>query len=82
MSRRVLKVFKELHIHVNLITPYKNLNLARESARLLLIAERDAENHESRLCELTWQEIDQKLAEAKRLSVMGDAESLGIGIYE
>ena len=82
VSRRVLKVFKELHIHVNLITPYKNLNLARESARSLLIAERDAENHESRLCELTWQEIDQKLAEAKRLSVMGDAESLGIGIDE
>ncbi|WP_081697544.1 ATP-binding protein [Marinobacter sp. ES-1] len=82
VSRRVLKVFKELHIHVSLITPYKNLNLARESARSLLIAERDAENHESRLCELTWQQIDQKLAEAKRLSVMGDAESLGIGIDE
>ena len=29
VSRRVLRVFKELHIHVNLITPYKNLNLAR-----------------------------------------------------
>ncbi|MDF5994641.1 hypothetical protein P4200_08240 [Pseudomonas aeruginosa] len=41
VSRRVLKVFRELKIHVNLITPYKNLNLARESARSLLIAERD-----------------------------------------
>lgn len=82
VSRRVLKVFKELHIHVNLITPYKNLNLARESARSLLIAERDAENHESQLCELTWEEIDQKLAEAKRLSIVSDAESLGIGVDE
>ena len=62
VSRRVLRVFKELHIHVNLITPYKNLNLARESARSLVIAERDAENHTSRLSEITWEEIDRKLA--------------------
>lgn len=63
VSRRVLKVFRELKIHVNLITPYKNLNLARESARSLLIAERDQGRHESRLCEVTWEEIDQQLAE-------------------
>ncbi|WP_164705712.1 SbcC/MukB-like Walker B domain-containing protein, partial [Pseudomonas viridiflava] len=35
VSRRVLRVFRELKIHVNLITPYKNLNLARDSARSL-----------------------------------------------
>ncbi|MDQ6958823.1 MAG: SbcC/MukB-like Walker B domain-containing protein, partial [Mariprofundaceae bacterium] len=61
VSRRVLRVFNELHIHVNLITPYKNLNLARDSARSLLIAERDSRAHESRLCEVTWEEIDQRL---------------------
>ncbi len=63
VSRRVLRVFKELHIHVNLITPYKNLNLARESARSLLIVEREAVSHESRLCEVTWEEIDRQLAQ-------------------
>ncbi len=66
VSRRVLRVFKELHIHVNLITPYKNLNLARESAKSLLIAERDPERHESHLCEVTWEEIDRRMAEQKR----------------
>lgn len=66
VSRRVLRVFKELHIHVNLITPYKNLNLARESARSLLIAERDPELHESHLCEVTWEEIDRRMAEKSR----------------
>jgi len=66
VSRRVLRVFKELHIHVNLITPYKNLNLARESAKSLLIAERDTELHESHLCEVTWEEIDRRMAEQKR----------------
>lgn len=65
VSRRVLRVFKALHIHVNLITPYKNLNLARESASSLLIAERDPERHESQLCEVTWEEIDRRMAEQK-----------------
>lgn len=75
VSRRVLKVFRELKIHVNLITPYKNLNLARESARSLLIAERDQDKHESRLCEVTWEEIDKQLSQHL---LQGAAQSLGI----
>jgi len=62
VSRRVLRVFEELNIHINLITPFKNLNLARESARSLLIAERDADRHESRVCEITWEKIDDMIA--------------------
>ncbi len=74
ISRRVLRVFKELHLHVNLITPYKNLNLARESARSLLIVERDAASHESRLCEVTWEEIDRQLEQqARELGVVVEA---------
>lgn len=78
VSRRVLRVFKELHIHVNLITPYKNLNLARESARSLLIAERDQEKHESTLCEVTWTEIDRRMAEEKEKIIHTEATHLGI----
>lgn len=77
-SRRVLRVFKELHIHVNLITPYKNLNLARESARSLLIAERDQENHESRLCEVTWEEIDERLEQQRQQQLRIEARALGV----
>lgn len=77
VSRRVLRVFKELNIHVNLITPFKNLNLARESARSLLIAERDADSHESRLCEMTWEEIDAQQAEHLRRQ-LAQGETLGI----
>ncbi len=74
VSRRVLRVFRELHLHVNLITPYKNLNLARESARSLLIVERDATSHESRLCEVTWEEIDRQLdARAREMGVVATA---------
>ena len=62
---------------MNLITPYKNLNLARESARSLLIAERDAELHESRLCEVTWQEIDEQMR-LQAASLQQEAEQLGI----
>lgn len=77
VSRRVLKVFKALKIHVNLITPYKNLNLARESARSLLIAERDIDHHESHLCEVTWQEIDERMQKHKQ----AQAEQLGIHLH-
>ncbi|SET50941.1 ATP-binding protein [Thorsellia anophelis] len=78
VSRRVLKVFKALNIHVNLITPFKNLNLARESARALLIAERDPVMHESRLCEVTWQEMDEIIMKRKESSVKNEAEALGV----
>lgn len=63
VSRRVLKVFKELNIHINLITPYKNLNLAREAANSLIICERNINEHESRLTEVTWQDYDRQRAQ-------------------
>jgi len=80
VSRRVLRVFRELHIHVNLITPYKNLNLARESARSLLIAERDQEKHESHFCEVTWEEIDRRLMQARERKARIEAQDLGVEI--
>lgn len=85
VSRRVLKVFKKLNIHVNLITPFKNLNLARESAKSLLIAERNQEHHESRLCEVTWQEVDDILAKNKLDQSSQDSPELvelGIELYD
>lgn len=81
VSRRVLAVFKALHIHVNLITPFKNLNLARESARSLLIAERDAERHESRLCEVTWEELDRQQA-ARKAQYSANLSDLGVEIEQ
>lgn len=80
VSRRVLRVFKALHIHVNLITPYKNLNLARETARSLLIAERNQQTHESSLSEVTWEEIDAQRELIKNSEIMKQAKSLGIEI--
>lgn len=67
-ARRTLRVFKELKLHINIITPYEKLNVAREAARSLLIAERDPELHESHLCEVTWQEIDRRMAAQKELA--------------
>jgi len=81
VSKRVLRVFRELHVHVNLITPYKNLNLARESARSLIIVERDQENHDSRFCEVTWEEID-RMNEEKSRQLVSDAKDLGVALGE
>ena len=80
VSRRVLHVFKKLHIHVNLITPYKNINLAREAARSLLIAEKSEKEYESQICEVTWEEIDRRLAQrhkqrAHNLDIQIDKET-------
>ena len=83
MSRRVLRVFRELKIHVNLITPYKNLNLAREFAGSLIIAERDGDKHESRLSQITWEQLDKRSAEnqaARKAKLTGDASDLGIQV--
>jgi len=80
VSRRILKIFKDLNIHVNLITPYKNLNLARESAHSLLIVERKEGVHESNLSEVTWETIDRTLAENKAKSIALEADELGIEI--
>ncbi|MOA10779.1 hypothetical protein D3C78_1306830 [compost metagenome] len=80
VSRRVLRVFRELRLHVNLITPYKNLNLARDSARSLLIAERDAERHESQLSQITWEELDHQRAARKAARQAKAAADLGIGV--
>lgn len=79
VSRRVLKVFKTLNIHVNLITPFKNLNLARDSAKSLLIAERDIDHHESRLCEVTWQEVDDIMA-SNESAQTDDQELASLGV--
>jgi len=78
VSRRVLRVFRELKIHVNLITPYKNLNLARESARSLLIAERNSSSHESHLCEVTWEEIDRQLEQHRQNKLKSEVQAMGV----
>lgn len=65
VSRRVLRVFKALGLHVNLITPYKNLNIAQESARSVIIAERNSDTHESHLCEMTWEDLNKQRFEGK-----------------
>ncbi len=57
VSRRVLKVFKELGLHINMITPYKNLNLALDAADSILLVRRDAEKHESTFTTVTWEEV-------------------------
>ncbi len=80
VSKRVLRVFRELNVHVNLITPYKNLNLARESARSLIIVEKDTENHDSRFCEVTWEEVDRMRRE-KEAQTLETAEDLGIELH-
>lgn len=78
LAKRVLKVFRELGLHLNLITPFKNVELARTAVRSALVVEIDGQS-DSHLSEVTWEEIDRQrlaadpdgpiAAEAKRLNV-------------
>lgn len=62
LAKRVLKVFRELGLHLNLITPFKNVELARSAVQSAVVVEIDTDSH-SHLSEVTWQEIDrQRLA--------------------
>lgn len=63
VSKRVLKIFRELKLHVNLITPFKNIELARDFAHSLVIMERNPDTHSSSMCELTWEDYDAQLKE-------------------
>lgn len=80
-ARRILFVFKELNLHINLITPYTKLNIAREAARSLVIVEKDQNQHDSHLCEVTWEQIDRKL-QAKKEKQMAEAVNLGIELIQ
>ncbi|MEC9360189.1 MAG: ATP-binding protein [Pseudomonadota bacterium] len=74
-SRRVLKAFRELGLHLNLITPFKNIELARECADTIVLVKRPELEHNSSLSKITWEYIDQHL--------YGDAaaEASAMGIH-
>lgn len=78
VSIRVLRIFKELKLHVNLITPFKNIDVARDYARSLIIMTRDINTHNSMASELTWEQYDKQLNEARSQELA----NLGITIEE
>jgi len=80
VSKRILKIFKELDLHVNLLTPYKNLNLAKDSARSLLIVERDAKSHNSQFSEITWEKARVLMEQNKAKTTKEKAQDLEIEV--
>lgn len=80
-SRRVMRVFKELGLHLNLITPFKNLNLARECASSLIIAERSEEHHSSQLSSITWQQLDEMIEQKRQQELKEATASADINVH-
>ena len=60
MSERVLRIFRELKLHINLITPFKNIDIARNYARSLIVMTRNDETNDSCAHELTWEEYEDQ----------------------
>ncbi len=84
VSSRVLRIFRELKLHVNLITPFKNIDIARDYARSLVIMTKSPQN-ESFVSELTWEEYDSKLSMKRRERELEDQKVIdeaGITVEE
>lgn len=59
--RRVIKVFKEMGLVLNIITPFKNMDIAKDAASSVLIADKDAIKHRSKLIQMSWEEAEKQL---------------------
>lgn len=78
VAKRVLDVFNKLGLHLNLITPFKNVQLVRHVVQSAVVVTADAQSN-SQLRDVTWEEIDQQLA-AQNPSLAAQATRLGIRI--
>ncbi len=84
VTRPVLKIFKALKLHVNLITPFKNIEVARENARSLILMDKDVNTNESSISEVTWEEFDRQLQAHKEEhtqdKILEESKELGIEV--
>lgn len=78
-SRRVLRSFRELGLHLSLITPFKNIELAREHARSIVLVARDQKQHRATLSEITWEYVDKMLSSG---NTAAEARSLGVEVLQ
>lgn len=60
VARRVVAIFKKLELHLNIITPFKSLDIAAEAVSSVTVVTRDEDRHESALTEFSWQEYQQQ----------------------
>ncbi|MCR5084528.1 MAG: AAA family ATPase [Succinivibrionaceae bacterium] len=90
-SGRVMRIFRELNLHANLITPFKNIELGRDFTRSLLIFSKDHKTHRSSVCQISWEEYDriqrqyrESLDAGEEVQVLGDEgpEEGGPGLTE
>ncbi|MDP9140546.1 MAG: hypothetical protein M3O62_07135 [Pseudomonadota bacterium] len=80
VAKRVLTVFRKLGLHLNLITPFKNVHLVRNYVKSAIIVSADPEMN-SEISEATWEEIDRQLLRtSKELQVQ--ATRLGVTFEE
>ena len=58
-SGRVIRTFAQLQLHLNLITPQKNNELARDHARSLVLITKNRDGNSSAIREVTWEYLDR-----------------------
>lgn len=80
VAKRVLTVFRNLGLHLNLITPFKNVQLVRNHVKSAIIVSADSEMN-SEISEATWEEIDRQLLRTNK-DLQAQAIRLGLTFEE
>ena len=80
VAKRVLTVFRKLGLHLNLITPFKNVQLVRNHVKSAIIVSADSEMN-SEISEATWEEIDRQLLRTNK-ELQAQAIRLGLTVEE
>lgn len=59
MIKSIIAVFKALKLHMNLITPYKELDTSEQATRAVVMVEHDKKSGLSGLKHITWAKFDE-----------------------
>ena len=62
VAKRVAKVFAEMGLHLNIVTPYKNIEIAREACSSVVVAQKSPETKTSSVIVSNWKQIDKLVA--------------------
>jgi uncharacterized protein YPO0396 len=70
LGSRVLNVFRELNLHVNMITPFKSINMLSKAVDSIIICEKREDTHSTSLIRTDWERLGeyQKAREDKMLA--------------
>ena len=63
-NEQLLKIFRELKLHVNLLTPFKNIDIVRDYAESIVIVTKNEETRNSSVSYMSWEDYELRRRQA------------------